>query len=113
MSLLLSLGDGDEELRDLVDSPDDDGNTPLALAASKGHADMCKLLLDTGKVDVDKPCARGKRYPLHLAAGFGHAEAVRVLLLAGANREVRDAPAGRTPLELAHVMGHTSVVGAF
>jgi ankyrin repeat protein len=116
MAILLRCdgdGDGNAQFRELVDVPDDNGNTPLALAASKGHADMCKMLIETGRVDVDRPCAKGKRFALHLAAGFGHVGAVRVLLAAGANRGVRDVPAGRTPFELAEVMGHAAVVEMF
>ena len=29
-------------------SPDVDGNTPLMLAAAKGHSDVCELLLQQG-----------------------------------------------------------------
>ena len=99
--------------RDFLDSPDDDGNSPLALAASKGHADMCRLLLGTSLVDVNRPCAKGKRSILHLASGFGHEDVVRALLHAGADSEARDLPAGRTPRELAEVMGHSKVVSLF
>ena len=112
MTLLLNF-DRNSLFRELVDAPDDDGNAPLALAASKGHADMCKMLIETQSVNVDRPCARGKRYALHLAAGFGHSDAVRELLAAGADPSVVDVPAGRTPLELAQVMGHESVVNEF
>jgi ankyrin repeat protein len=44
----LLLGQGAE-----LESKDKDGWTPLLHAAEKGHEAVVKLLLDTGKVDVN------------------------------------------------------------
>ena len=44
--------------------------------------------------------------PLHGAAGNGHTESVRFLLEKSARRDVRD-PNGLTPVEVAHLRGHT------
>ncbi|CAE7251173.1 Hunk [Symbiodinium sp. CCMP2592] len=76
-----------------VNSPDVDGNTPLMLAAGKGHADVCALLIKEGaRVDVRRfkdnrklrtftvPALRRRWTALHLAAARGHLKVVQVLL---------------------------------
>ena len=42
-----------------VDSPDDDGWTPLIIAASAGHAQLVTMLLDNG-ADVNKTTSQGR-----------------------------------------------------
>ncbi|KAH7109509.1 hypothetical protein EDB81DRAFT_849326 [Dactylonectria macrodidyma] len=54
-----------------VDARDEDGRTPLWLAAKKGHEAVVKLLLDMGKADVNAK-DRYDQTPLSQAAEKGH-----------------------------------------
>jgi ankyrin repeat protein len=58
-------------------------NTPLHTASIDGHADIVKLLLDSGCI-VD-PINVAKDTPLHDAIENGHIDVVKLLLDAGAN----------------------------
>jgi Ankyrin repeats (3 copies) len=79
------------------------------LAAYFGLTDVLKLLLATGKVDVDSKDTYG-RTPLSWAAGCGH-EAVVTLLLATGKVDVDSKDTyGQTPLSWAAERGHEAVV---
>jgi hypothetical protein len=111
-------------------------DTPLALAAQSGHAELCTALLKAG-APADAADAAG-RTALHFAAAQGRAEACRALItgkphnhaltrfrslspaldgpihalgLGGANTEPRDR-SGRTPLALAAMEGRLDAVHA-
>lgn len=83
--------------------------TPLHVAALRGHLEFTKVILKyrpelAAELDAEKCSA------LHLAAANGHAEVVKLLLEAypGA-RSVRDRD-GRTPLHLAAMRGRAEVI---
>ncbi|KAM0710562.1 hypothetical protein Q7P35_002233 [Cladosporium inversicolor] len=85
------------------------GRTELSWAAENGHEGTVKLLLDTGKVDVDSKDNNG-RNPLSLAAENGHEAVVKLLLDTGkVDIDSKDND-GRTPLSFAAVNGHDAVV---
>jgi ankyrin repeat protein len=73
--------------------------SPLMLAALRGHLDVCKLLI-TRDADVNKPGWT----PLHYAATGGHIDVMRLLL---DNHAYIDAasPNGSTPLMMASMYG--------
>lgn len=62
------------------------GMTPLMKAASKGHAQMVRALLERG---ADPNLTRNDKFTaLALAAFFGHTETVKILIAHGARTEV-------------------------
>jgi ankyrin repeat protein len=84
--------------------------TSLRLAAGRGHKIVVKLLLETGKVDINSKDKSG-RTALSWAAGGGHLAVVERLLQEKA--EVNAAAAyegGRTALQAAAEGGHLAVV---
>ncbi len=90
------------EARAKVDQADNDGRTPLLLAALNDHAQVVRLLLDRG-ADANKADNDGET-PLHWAAGNGHTETVKALLEAGADAKRKDRN-GKTPLQSAEELG--------
>jgi ankyrin repeat protein len=81
----------------------------LLWAARNGCEAVVKMLLDTGKVDVDAKDYIG-RTPLSLAAGNGHEAVVKMLVDTGkVDVDAKD-EGGRTPLWWAARNGHEAVV---
>lgn len=64
-----------------VDATDGSGSSALDLAVLRGHADVARLLVESGAQIVQD----GKRNPLAAAAREGHVRIVDVLLAAGAD----------------------------
>lgn len=86
------------ELRNLADE------SPLMLAALKGHADLVRRLIDRG-ADINKPGWT----PLHYAATQGHLDIMRMLLEAHAYIDA-ESPNGTTPLMMAAHYGTSDAV---
>lgn len=74
------LDNGKDLLANLNLNSPKDGRTPLSWAAEAGIVPVVKLLLATGKVDVDTRDSHYGRTALSWAAGAGHAEIVQLLL---------------------------------
>jgi ankyrin repeat protein len=92
---------------DEVNLPEDDGLTPLHLAAENCHTNVVILLLEKGaKLNVTDD---HKATPLHLAAQEGCTNVVAVLLAHGAKVNARD-DQNRTPLLRAEQWHQTNVV---
>ncbi|PSN42764.1 hypothetical protein C0J52_10668 [Blattella germanica] len=68
---------------------DQEGDTPLHLAARNGHDLVCARLMECQGVDFN---ARNRhlRTPLHCASSCGQVEVVKVLLERGADAKLRD-----------------------
>ncbi|KAG9494768.1 hypothetical protein J7337_013907 [Fusarium musae] len=94
------------------------GATPLLLASRHGHKSAAKVLIDTGRVQIDLPDDM-RRTPLSYMAQWGHETLVRLLLDQGAELESRGAhhevfeikgSERITPLSFASEHGHPSIV---
>jgi ankyrin repeat protein len=88
--------------------PDENGQTPLILAAIGGHYEVIRALAGEG-ADIDARDKKGKT-AIMLAAGGGRANAALELGKLGANINAREKDTGRTPLMLAAEAGHLHVI---
>ncbi len=63
-----------------VEKKNEDGNTPLHVAAYKGNVDIIEILLKFGANPHERNYRDGKKCPLHYAVIQGNIKAARVLL---------------------------------
>ncbi|KAL8370607.1 hypothetical protein RB595_000805 [Gaeumannomyces hyphopodioides] len=109
VGLLSVILQGADKIGIWIDIGDEKGRTPLSYAAENGHGAV-KLLLATGRVDVESKDKRG-RTPLSYAAANGHEAAVKLLLATGrVDVESKDKDSGLIPLSYAAANGHEAVV---
>lgn len=97
-----------------LDSRDEDGVSPLHYASRHGHIDPVRLLLGAG---ANPSITENYGFtPLHEAAENGHAEVAHALLAAGADtgrglaRPFESYPVNATPLDVARIRGHQTIV---
>ena len=84
------------------------GGTPLYIAAQSGHAGVVHKLI-AGAVDVNQAETDHNMTPLYKAAEKGHTGIVATLLQHGADKTIRGWQ-DRTPLDVAKLFNHTSIV---
>jgi len=82
--------------------------TPLHRAASRGHAEVCRLLL-TLRADANRCDSHGAA-PMHLVASKGRVSIVNLLLEADARSAHAMDHSGRTPCHMAALKGHLTIV---
>ncbi|MEV6399496.1 ankyrin repeat domain-containing protein [Streptomyces sp. NPDC051907] len=109
-------GDDDAVVRLLragapVDVADEEGQTPLYLAAVSDEAGLVRLLLAAGASPDRASGPDGGDLPLCGAAVGGHTDVVRALLAAGARADLAEAY-GFTALRWAVKLGHAGTVEA-
>jgi len=105
------LGRLDDAVRLLPEADAKSRHVALALAAQLGHAEVVKLLLDSGE-DPDRYNPDGNHAhstPLHQAALAGHDAVVQLLVERGARLDMKDTIYQGTPLDWAIYAGKTSI----
>ncbi|OJJ95066.1 hypothetical protein ASPACDRAFT_1891979 [Aspergillus aculeatus ATCC 16872] len=91
-----------------IDPRDQNGQTPLSIAAQQGHDIVACMLLDRG-ADVKSTDSTSHRTPLFHAVAGNHQVTVRLLLNRGARPDAKDIY-GMTPLSHAAAQGHQTLV---
>ena len=89
-----------------VNAKDQNGRTPLQLAALKGHKEVAELLITKG-ADVNAKTNSGWT-PLVVAAVRGHKEVAELLIAKGADVNAKNDD-GETPLDLAIGRKHPEI----
>lgn len=96
-----------ESMLENLDRQDHDGRTPLSVAATMGHQNMCQLLILMGA-----DCSiRDNMYgltPLGWAAAYGHIDVAKLLLECGS--DIDDCVSGYSALHIALRLHQTDMV---
>jgi ankyrin repeat protein len=88
-----------------VNQADNEGDTPLGVAAGGGHADNVEALLTEPEINVNQ-ADRAGGIPLGVAAGGGHADNVEALLTEpGINVNQADRAVGKALRDVAALAG--------
>jgi ankyrin repeat protein len=91
-----------------LDTKDEDGCTPLWVAACNGNTEVVEILAQEKRVNVNSLSDNG-RSPIFWPAAHGDKEAVDILIRAGAKSHYVDKD-GDTALLLARQNGHEHIV---
>lgn len=104
---LKTIVGGITKSKDLLKATDENGMTPLMLAAWNGNFDCTRFLLNEGSV-VDEKSGLGST-ALMLAAERGHTETISLLVDKGADINIQN-NAGSTAISFASLNGHLDAV---
>jgi len=106
-----SKSDGDEKVDIGIGTLNTNGDTPLSIAANKGHSECVELLIEHSAHIIRDGADIDKETVLFRACFVGNASTVNELL--SANEDVNAlSECGSSPLHAAAVNGHASIVTA-
>jgi len=88
------------------------GGTALHAAAMGGHTELCRMLVENCKLDIETQEGKFGKTALMEAAYNNHLETVQTLAELGANKDACDRETGRTALIWAADKGHQQMVEA-
>jgi hypothetical protein len=91
-----------------LNAVDSAGLTPLMAVARVKDGKMTEILLDTGKVEVNR-VGKGGDSALHIAAEFGAGRVVKKIIANGGDKWKRNS-AGKTPADVARAAGMLAIV---
>ena len=89
------------------------GRTPLHWAASNGHFEVCKLIIDGTSNKNPAEIEYDGNTPLHFAATYGHLEVCQLIMNNVTDKNPANWSEGKTPLHLAARDGEIEVVQYF
>lgn len=89
-----------------INAQDENGDTPLMLAARIGHTELCGVLLDAG-ADINMQNAEGLT-ALHQAIGSNRVKTAVLLVENGADLTIKN-NLGATPLEFSDLHGNSEI----
>jgi len=111
LPLAAALGRLEEFRRLLPGATREDRHLALSLASDFGHAEIVRLLLDSGEDPNRYNPVGGHSHttPLHQAAAAGHHEVVRLLVEHDARLDLKDILWQATPADWARHVGRTEI----
>ena len=89
--------------------PDENGNTPLMLAAQNGRAKIARRLIEDKRTKINVRNTHGVA-PLHFAVLGGHQDVVQLLLQHSAESDLNEDNQGNSPLLIAAGAGNETIV---
>lgn len=111
LPIAAALGRTEETRRLLPQAAGLDRHLALTLAASYGHVEIVRMLLDAGEDPnrYNPPGGHSHTTPLHQAAGAGHEAVVRLMVERGARLDMKDILWQGTPAGWAEYGGKTEI----
>uniref|UniRef100_A0A6P3ZKS5 ankyrin repeat-containing protein At5g02620 n=1 Tax=Ziziphus jujuba TaxID=326968 RepID=A0A6P3ZKS5_ZIZJJ len=101
---------GDKDSMDLLSKINQEGETPLYVAAENGHASVVGEMLKHMDLQTASIAARNGYDPFHIAARQGHLDVLKELLHVFPNLAMTTDLSNSTALHTAAIQGHVDIV---